>query len=344
MSRTRVFNLMTIIVAACLLISACSTKTSSTATSVPTNTAAPTATAPAATATSQPAGTSTPSSAGGPLTFTDKLGRSITLSAPAQRVVSLAPSNTEILFAVGAGAQVVGRDEFSDYPADVKNLPSIGGSYGGYNLEAIVALKPDLVLAAEINTADQVKALADLGLTVYMLPNPVTLDEMYDRLATVAKMTGHDAEAATLVASLKTRVQAVVDNVKRTAENDRPLVYYELDATDANAPFTSGASTFVDTLISMAGGRNLGNNLGTSWVQISAEKIIELNPTIILLGDAAYGVTTDSVAKRPGWNVIDAVKNSNIYPMDDNLVSRPGPRLVDGLEALVKIIHPELYR
>ena len=132
--------------------------------------------------------------------------------------------------------------------------------------------------------------------------------------------------------------------MKRTAADDRPLVYYELDATDPNAPFTFGAGTFLDALITVAGGVNVGGTLDTAWAQISAEKVIELNPIIILLGDAAYGTTPESVAARPGWSAIEAVKNSNVYPFDDNLVSRPGPRLVDGLEALVKIIHPELYR
>jgi iron complex transport system substrate-binding protein len=276
------------------------------------------------------------------MTFTDGLGRNVTLSGPVQRVVSLAPSNTEILFAVGAGAQTVGRDEFSDYPAEALNLPAIGGSYGKYNLEAIVALKPDLVLAAEINTAAQVQAMADLGLTVYLLPNPVTLDEMYGNLETVARMTGHETETASLIESLQARVATVVEKANRAA--DRPLVYYELDATDPNAPFTAGAGTFVDKLITMAGGENAANILESAWAQISAEKLIELNPAIILLGDAAYGTTPESVAKRSGWNAIDAVKNSKIYPFDDNLASRPGPRLVDGLETLIKNIHPELYK
>jgi iron complex transport system substrate-binding protein len=361
MSRQRVFTLMSIIAIISLLISACTTKTSPTATpppaataeiiptTAPTHTPAPTL-PPAPTATPEPAPTLEPTAAPVPtdipasMTFIDGLGRTITLSDPAQRVVSLAPSNTEILFYVGAGAQTIGRDEFSDYPAEVLDLPAIGGSWGGYNLEAIVALKPDLVLAAEINTLEQVQALADLGLTVYYLANPVTLPEMYGNLEIIARMTGHEAETAVLIESLKARVEAVAENVKRTAADDRPLVYYELDATDPNAPFTFGAGTFLDALLTVAGGVNAGGTLDTAWAQISAEKVIELNPIIILLGDAAYGISPESVADRPGWSAIEAVKNSNIYPFDDNLVSRPGPRLVDGLEALAKIIHPELYR
>ncbi len=373
MSRKRVFPFISILIALSLSISACASQAKPTATLMPTATeAAPTATLPAptfaptntlaptatlvSTATVQPSATMEPSPTPEPsatpiltgttsaLTFTDGLGRTVTLSGYAQRVVSLAPSNTEILYWVGAGSQIVARDEFSDYPDIAKTLPSIGGSYGGYDMEKIVSLKPDLVLAAEINTADQVKALTDLGLTVYLLPNPVTLDQMYANLETVAQITGRQDQTSFFIDKLKARVQAVVDKVKTLADTGRPLVYYEFDASDPTAPFTAGAGTFVDTLITMAGGKNMGGSLTTPWVQISAEKVIELNPTIILLGDAAYGTSPESVAARAGWKAIDAVKNNAIYPIDDNLVSRPGPRLIDGLEALVKIIHPELFK
>ena len=133
------------------------------------------------------------------LTFTDGLGREIKLDGPAQRVVSLAPSNTEILFAIGAGDQVVGRDAYSDYPAEANAVTDIGDTYGDLNTELIVSLEPDLVLAAEINTQEQVKALEDLGLTVYYLKNPLTLEEMYDNLEIVSKLKGHYAESATLI-------------------------------------------------------------------------------------------------------------------------------------------------
>ena len=159
--------------------------------------------------------------------------------------VSLAPSNTEILFAVGAGAQTVGRDEFSDYPPEAKALPSVGGSMGQYSAEAIVALKPDLVLAAEINSPEFVKQLEDLGLTVYYLKNPTTLEEMYGNLEIVGQLTGKDA--APLVASLKARVQKVDD--KLAPLSARPGVFYEIDATDPAKPYTYGPGSFGDLLI-----------------------------------------------------------------------------------------------
>ncbi len=277
-----------------------------------------------------------------PLNLTDGLGRPVTLAAPAQRVVSLAPSNTEILFAVGAAGQVVGRDEFSDYPAEAKNLPSVGGSFSKLNHEAIVDLKPDLVLASELNTPEQVQALADLGLTVYYLANPKDLEGLYANLATVGKLTGHESEALDLAEKLKQRVAAVTEKTAAVAE--KPTVFYELDSTDPNAPYTVGPGTFMDMLISLAGAQNVAGSAESPWVQLSLEQIVVLNPQVILLGDAAYGVTVESVGQRAGWEALDAVKNGRVYPFDDNLASRPGPRLVDGLEALAKLLHPDLFK
>jgi iron complex transport system substrate-binding protein len=266
----------------------------------------------------------------------------VTLSSPAQRIVSLAPSNTEVLFAVGAGEQVVGRDDFSDYPAEAAALPSVGGSMGNYDTEAIVALQPDLVLAAGINPPELVQSLEELGLAVYYLGNPTDMEGMYKNLETVALLTGKTSETATLVSQLKERVSAV--ETKMAGVEEQPVVFYELDATDPLAPFTSGPGTFVDLLISKAGGKNLASSKDSPWVQVSLEELVTENPEIILLGDAVWGgITPELVAARAGWESLAAVQNNQVYPFDDNLVSRPGPRLVDGLEQLAKLLHPELF-
>ena len=275
------------------------------------------------------------------ITLADGLNRTVTLSGPAQRVVSLAPANTEILFAIGAGAQVVGRDETSDYPAEALVLPTIGG-YSGFNLEAIVALHPDLVLAGGINTPELVASLEQLGLTVYFLPNPTTLEEMYTNLETVARLTGHESETAALVESFKVRVAAVDEKILPLSYV--PTVYYELDATEPTKPFTAGPGSFVDLLIARAGGINIGAELQGQWAQISLEQLVVANPVIIILGDAAYGETPEKVAQRPGWGTLTAIQTGQVFPIDDNLVSRPGPRLVDGLEAMEKLLHPGVFR
>jgi iron complex transport system substrate-binding protein len=285
--------------------------------------------------------TQVPQPISGPIILVDGLDRQVILDEAAQRVISLAPSNTENLFAIGAGDQVVGRDEFSDYPDQATSLPSIGGGFGDYNLEAIVDLKPDLVLAAEINTPEQVKSLEDLGLTVYLLPNPTTLDEMYDNLLTVARITGHLPEAEELADHLRNRVSKIESLIEKAEE--KPLTFYELDATDPSAPWTAGSGTFIDTLITLAGGENITSDLEGQYLQLSVEELLIRDPQVILLGDAAYGITPESIIERTGWNNIDAVVTGKIYSFDDNLVSRPGPRLVDGLEQLARLLHPELF-
>lgn len=274
------------------------------------------------------------------LTFTDGLGREITLNGPAQRVVSLAPSLTEVLFAIGAGAQVVGRDELSDFPDEATSVASIGSTFGPLNTEAIVALEPDLVVAAEINTPEQVKALEDLGLTVYYFKNPLDFEGMYKDLGTMGTLTGHEEEAAALVESLSARVEAVEGAVAELTE--KPTVFYEIDGTDPAKPWTTGPGTFMDMMITKAGGVNIGGALSESYAQISVEEIVLQNPDFIILGDAAFGVTVESIGQRAGWGDLTAVQEGNIVPFDDNLASRPGPRLVNGLEELLKILHPEL--
>ncbi len=289
---------------------------------------------------SEVAATEAPATEALPTTLVDGLGREITLESIPQRIVSLAPSNTEILFAIGAGSQVVGRDEFSDYPAEAASIENIGGSFGEYNAEAILALEPDLVLAAEINTPELVNQLEGLGLTVYYLKNPTTLEEMYDNLQVVGQLTGNDATE--LVDALKARVTAVDEKIAPLSS--RIPVFYEIDATDPSKPWTYGPGTFGSLLIERAGGYNIGDIATDPFPQISIEQVVAANPSIIILGDSMWGVTPESVIGRAGWETIPAVVSDKIYPFDDNLISRPGPRLVDGLEQLAKLLYPELFK
>lgn len=278
-----------------------------------------------------------------PIVVKDIQGNEFRLQSAAQRIVSLAPSNTEILFAVGAGKQVVGREDFSNYPEEAAAVVSVGGSTGKYNLEEVAKLQPDLILASPLTSPEDLKSLQEITSSVYVLPNPKDLEEMYANLVLVGTLTGHEAEAEKLVADLRGRAKAVLDKVAGVTE--KPTVFYELDATDPAKPWTAGSGTFIDMLIGMAGGVNIGASLQGEYAQISQEELIVKDPQVIFLGDALYGgITPESVAARPGWDGISAVKNNRVLTINDDLVSRPGPRMVDGLEALATALHPELFK
>lgn len=276
------------------------------------------------------------------ISLVDGLAREVTLENPAVRIVSLSPSNTELLYAVGAGNQVIGRDSFSDYPEEASNLVDIGGGYSEYNLEQIVELGPDLVLAAEINTAELVQSIEDLGIPVFYISNPLTFEDLYKNIENVGLLTGHTDTAQVVIADIQARVETVLSAVAET--DTTPVVFYELDATDLSKPYTPGPDTFYSTLISMAGGKNVGDALSAAWAQISLEELVIQDPDIILLGDSLWGITPESVGEREGWSSLTAVKEGNILPFDDNLLARPGPRLVDGLEALAQVLHPEIFK
>jgi iron complex transport system substrate-binding protein len=274
-------------------------------------------------------------------TLTDDLGRSVVLNGTPQRIISMAPSITEILYAVGAGDQVVGRDQFSDYPAEAANVTDIGSTYEALNTELIVSLKPDLILAAEINTPEQVKALEDLGLKVYYMKNPTTIEEMYGDMEFLAQLTGHQSEAAAAIAALKARVAAVDEKIMPLSS--RFSVFYEVDGTDPAKPFTAGKGTFITLLIERAGGSNIASGI-EGYPQLSLEQVVAADPNFIILGDAKFGTTPESIAQRAGWSNLSAVKNGQVFPFNDDLLSRPGPRMVDGLEELAKLLRPELFK
>jgi iron complex transport system substrate-binding protein len=277
-----------------------------------------------------------------PINLTDGLERSITITNPAQRIISISPPLTEMLFAVGAGGQMVGRDSYSDYPAEAKKITDVGWTYGKYNLETVVNLKPDLVLAGEITTPELVASLENLGIKVFYLNNPTNLDEMYAMLKTVGVLSGHNTEADTLVKTLQQRASALQEKIAKVTS--RPTVFYELDATDPSKPYTPGSATLYTNLISLAGGENIGAKLTTAWPQISLEQLLVDDPTYIFLGDANYGTTPEIVTHRAGWQSLTAVKEGRVLPFDDNLLVRYGPRLLDGLEALAKALHPEFFK
>lgn len=275
-----------------------------------------------------------------PVSVVDDAGRTVEIARTPQRFVSLAPSNTEILFALGLDDKVVGVTDFCDYPEEAKAIEKVGGIEP--NLEKIVALNPDLVLAIGGSPAQVEKAteMEKLGLAVLVL-EPGDIEGIMANIELVGKAAGAEKEASELVTEMRKRFDDITARVK--GAESRPKVFFELDATDPSKPYTPGPGSFIDALITLAGGSNVGAGAKMQWAQLSTEEIIAQDAEVIVLGDANYGVTAEMVKERPGWSVITAVKNAAIYPIDDVLVSRPGPRIIDGLEALTRIIHPELF-
>jgi iron complex transport system substrate-binding protein len=273
-------------------------------------------------------------------TVEDDRGFELVLDQPAQKIISITPSMTEILYGVGAGDRLIGRDSNSIYPEAALEVVDLGGMWEGIPVEDILALEPDLILAGEIYSEEQVAELRDLGLNVYWQANPEDFEGLYQNIRDIAILTGTEEQAEELIGSLSGRVAALDE--KLTAVEDAPLVFYELDASEPANPWTTGAGTFISYIISKAKATNLGDSLEGEWVQISSEELVAQNPDVILLADALYGVTVESVAERAGWSEIKAVDEGNVYPFDPFILSVPGPRLVEGFERIVDILYPEI--
>jgi len=269
-------------------------------------------------------------------TVIDDHHTAITFTSTPRRIISLAPNVTEILFALGIGSEVVGASSYSDYPAAANRIPVVY-TYSGASYEKIVALKPDLVVSAGIVPQSIVLKLRSLHLKV-LVTDPQNIEQVLSDIGLVGVATGRTTAAITLVRSLQKRIDAVTSAIARVPT--RPTVYYELDKT----LYTAGRGSFVDSLLSMAGAANIAAGINNPYPQLSAERIIRANPQFILLGDAAYGVTPSSVASRPGWQLISAVAHHQVIPFNDELVSRPGPRIVLGLETLAHLLHPDAFR
>ena len=274
-----------------------------------------------------------------PLALTDDAGRHITLSAAPRRIVSLAPSNTEIVCALQACNDLVGVTDFDNYPAQVAHVTHvvIGATV---DIEKVVAAQPQLILAAGngLTPSAVIDQLSKLGLPVLSL-YPHDLSGVYADISLVGAAIDARPAAAGLVSSMKARAAAVTTAV---AKASKPRTFYEV-AVYQGSIYTAGKDSFLASLITLAGGKPITGDPTTTAIQL--EDLIAADPELILLGDAAYdpSITPASVAARSGWSDMTAVNKGRIVVMlDDQVITRPGPRIVDGLEALARAIHPDL--
>ncbi|GGA37533.1 ABC transporter substrate-binding protein [Paenibacillus physcomitrellae] len=274
-----------------------------------------------------------------PLTLEDASGTEITFEAAPERIISIAPSETESLFALGLGDQIVGVTDIDDYPEEAKAKPKVGGYE--LNTEAIVAAKPDVVFAAGITSADTIKGLRDLGIKVFQF-NPKTVEAVIQDITQYGQITDHQAEAVQVTAKMESELAQVTDKAKSLSEDQKKKVYIEF-----SPGWTVGKGEFMDELITLSGGVNVAGDT-TGWNEINEENIIKSNPDVILFANSAIddkNRTLDQVIKaRAGWDQITAVKEGRIMGLDDNLLSRTGPRITEGLLNVAKAIYPDLFQ
>jgi iron complex transport system substrate-binding protein len=276
-----------------------------------------------------------------PLTITDDAGVASTFAAPPQRIVSLNPGLTEITFAVGAGNRLVAVDTYSEYPPEAKSVQPRLVTYPGPSIETILSLKPDVVLSLA-ERDDDVAQIRRLGIPVLKLL-PRDYDATVRTIGMLGRLFGNAEVADGIAADMLARRDAVVAAL---ADAPRPRVYEELDASEPDKPFVAGPNGFYGQLIDLAGATNVFGDLPGDVGQVGAESIVERNPEVIILTDADLPFnpqTPELVAARPGWDTIAAVQNGAIYTVPGELVSTPGPRLIQGLEHLAKLLHPDRF-
>ena len=276
-----------------------------------------------------------------PLTVTDDSGASAAFNSSPRRIVSLSPGHTETVFALGAGDRLVAVDTYSDYPEAAKAVQPRLTTYPSPSLEAVIGLRPDLVLSLT-ESDDQLNAIRRQGVPVLKL-FPKDYQGTVDDIRKLGQVLDTVDAAEAIASDMEARRDAVAAAI---AGAPSPTVYYELDASDPARPFAAGSVGFYGQLVDLAGGTNVFGDLPQDFAQVSAESVIQRNPQVIVMADTDSpfnAQTPDMLVARPGWDQIAAVQSGAIYPIQADLLSRPGPRLVDGLESLARLLHPERF-
>ena len=274
------------------------------------------------------------SASSGTISVTDGAGDTVTLKAPAQRIVSLAPANTEIAYAVGAGGKVVAGTSYDDYPAEAKSLPKIG-DFSNPSVEKIASFNPDLVLAAG-GIQDKLRTkLEDLGMQVYVV-DPKSYAEVETDIANIGKLAGTSTQAQQVV---DTMVKAAADVTQKVGGTTPASTFLEIYSKPL---MTAGSGTFIDNMITIAGGKNIGADAGSGFPQFSTEVLLKDDPQVYIADSGSMSKPGD-LSKRPGFSGLAAVKDGKVYVIEDSYIARPGPRLAEGLQQLAQMIHPEAY-
>ena len=274
------------------------------------------------------------------VTITDDLGVTVTIENPPERIVSLSPANSEILFALGLDEKIVGVTEYCTYPEAALSKEKIGG-FSTVNIEKVSVLNPDLIVAADGNSEETVSHLRELGFTVITI-NADTIDTTLDDILLLGKATGADDEAEALVSSMK---EDLAEIAEKTSAEEKPTI---LHCMWTDPLWVSGSGTFQDEMITAAGGVNAAADEG-GWVALTMEKFLTMNPDIIVvdsgngMGVGADDALRDFFLKDPRMQSLSAVQNEQVYVVNADIIDRGGPRIVEGVEALAEIAHPDIF-
>jgi iron complex transport system substrate-binding protein len=272
------------------------------------------------------------------LTVKDNLGRTVTIAARPERVVSLAPANTEILFAVAAGPQVVGLTKYCNYPPEASQGREIVGGFSAKSLsvEKIVALKPDVVFASDSAQQSVIEALEAARIPVVAL-NASGFEAVFANIQLAGRVTGHTTEAEKVVTGLKDRLAVAQKRVAAIPAGKRPKVFYEV----WDEPLmTASNRSFIGQILVAAGAQNIFGDQTEQYPTISAETVIQSDPDVIL-GPDSHGdkLTAQMIGSRAGWQSLKAVTGKRVYTVNGDIISRPGPRVIDALEAVIDLLY-----
>lgn len=249
-----------------------------------------------------------------------------------KRIISFSPSITEIIYAIGAGDMLVGRTDYCDYPEEALQVESIGDFYTP-NIEKVISLDPDLVIASALWTEDIQAKFAEAGIEVLVLEDSAKVEDVYAMITTVATNLGKEEEAAALVDSMKADLTEIADAVNGL---EAKSVYYVVGYGESG-DYTATGDTFIGDMLTLAGGDNIAKDV-SGW-SYSLETLIEKDPEIILIGEFAYN---DFLASE-NYQELSAVKNNQVYAIDNNLLDRQSNRSIEGIRFIASILHPEAF-
>jgi len=269
------------------------------------------------------------------LEYIDGMDREVIFENEPMTIVSVAPSVTETIFALGAGDKLVGRTDYCDYPSEALNVESIG-SLTEINIEKIAEINPDVVLASTHFKQEALDKLTELNIKVAVIISQENFDGVYKNIEDIGKIVNKNEEANNLVTEMKSKVNYVKDSIK---EIDKKSVYYVVGYGEYG-DFTATGDTFISEILEMAGGDNIAKD-ATGW-KYSIEKLVEQDPEIIICESDEN--TMNGIIEANGYKDLTAVKNGNLFGVDKNMISRMGPRLADALVEVAKVINPEAIK